>query len=220
MPHGTLAITARGDGSRWYGRISITVAAAREAGLKEGTRISAKCIGGEIVIQPDEAGRIRFPAARGKAEPKHAFEAATSTLGLREVKLCQSPTHTEVSEGQIKMRVPEECRAAEETKERKPRKEPARQQPEQTPAQLAGLPKHYGSAAAIITEAGRSGKLVRPMSLPEIIAKLIELGQNVQVQGPRFFKLNGKSVTSSDLLDEINRLSGSTEHDRIALIMD
>ena len=220
MPHGTLAITARGDGSRWYGRLSIAVADARQAGLKEGARVSARCVEGDIVIQADENGKIRFPAAKGKAEPKHAFEAATTTLGLREVKMCQAATHTEVIDGQVRMRVPEECRSAEEPRKRKPRKEAKRPAVEPAPADLAGLPKHYGAAAAIITEAGRSGKLVRPMKLGEIVARLIELGQDVQVQGPRFFKLNGKSVTSPDLLDEVNRLSGSTEHDRIALIVD
>lgn len=221
MPaQGTLAITARGDGNRWYGRISIAVAVARKASLKEGVRVSARCVDGAIVIQADEQGRIKFPAPKGKAEPKHAFEAATTTLGLRAVKLCQAVTQAEVVDGQIRLRVPEECLSDAEPKPKKARKEAARPARQEPPPLPPGTPKPYGTAAAIITEAGRSGKTVRPMALHEIVEKIAEFGQDVRVMGPRFFKLNGKSVTTSDLLDEVNRLCGSTEHDRIALIMN
>jgi len=219
MPaHGTLAITARGDGTRWYGRISISVAIARKACLKEGTRVSARCVDGEIVIKADDYGRIKFPAAKGKADPKHAFEAATSTLGLRHVKLCQAATQTQADIGEVRLKVPEDCLSAD------PPKKPGRRKDEtRKPAPVVldpAAPKLYGAAGAIVTEAGRSGKVVRPMTLADIVERISEMGQDIKVLGPRFFKLNGKSVTMPDLLDEVNRLCGSTEHDRIALIVD
>lgn len=219
MPaHGTLAITARGDGTRWYGRISISAAVARKACLSEGVRVSARCVGGEIVIKADDYGRIRFPAAKGKADPKHAFEAATSTLGLKHVKLCQSPTRTKIEVGEVRLQVPEDCLSADPPKKAGRRKEDSRKA---VPLPVApDAPKLYGAAGAIVTEAGRAGKLVRPMSLAEIVSRIAEMGQDVKVLGPRFFKLNGKSVTMPDLLDEVNRLCGSTEHDRIALVVE
>lgn len=219
MPaHGTLAITARGDGTRWYGRISISVSIARKACLKEGVRVSARCVDGEIVIKADDYGRIRFPAAKGKSDPKHAFEAATSTLGLRHVKHCQASTQTHADIGEVRLKVPEDCLSGEPPKRIGRRKDEARK-----PVPLVhdpATPKLYGAAGAIVTEAGRAGKVVKPMTLHEIVARISEMGQDVKVLGPRFFKLNGKSVTMPDLLDEVNRLCGSTEHDRIALVVD
>lgn len=217
---GTLAITARGDGSRWYGRISISVAVAREAKLKEGVKISAKCVDGVIIIQADEQGRIRFPPARGKSDPKHAFEAATTTLGLREARLCQSIAETEVVDGQVRLKVPEECLSNEPPKPRKARKETAKPRLVPAPPKGEGGGKLYGAAAAIVTEAARSGKVVRPMTLDQIIHRLGELGADVRVSGPRLFLLNDRTATIADLLDEVNRLNGSTEHDRIILIVD
>lgn len=217
---GTLAITARGDGSRWYGRISISVAVAREANLKEGVKISAKCVDGVLVIQADEQGRIRFPPARGKSDPKHAFEAATTTLGLREARLRQNAAETEVVDGQVRLKVPEECISNEPPKPRKPRRESARPRPPAPPPESERGERLYGAAAAIVTEAGRSGKVVRPLTLPQIVERLREFGSEVRATGPRFFLLDGKGATIADLLDEVNRLSGSTEHDRIILVMD
>jgi len=217
---GTLAITARGGGSRWYGRISISVAVAREAKLREGTKVSAKCVDGVIIIQADEQGRIRFPPARGKSDPKHAFEAATTTLGLREARLCQCIAETEVSDGQVRLKVPEECLSNEPPRPRKPRKEAVRQRPSPAAPEGEKGEKLYGTAAAIVTEAARSGKVVRPMTLLQIMERLMDLGAEVRATGPRLFVLNGRSATTADLLDEVNRLSGSTEHDRIALIME
>lgn len=223
MPsHGTLAITARGDGSRWYGRVSIPVATARAARLREGVRISARCEEGVIIIHADERGRIRFPAAKGKADPRHAFEAATGTLGLKDVRLIQSIASLDVVDGEIRIRVPEDCLAGEDCdrQQKKPRKEgrgPARtrEMPDPPPG-----PRAYGTAATVITEARRAGKSVQPMTLSDVVARLAEMGQEIVPQGPRFFRLNGQNVTVPDLLDAVNKLNGSTEHDRIVLIVD
>ncbi len=57
----------------------------KEAGFQEGMRISAKGVNGRIVIQIDDKGPINFPRKNGKGNPRYAFEAATTTLGLKEM---------------------------------------------------------------------------------------------------------------------------------------
>jgi hypothetical protein len=66
-----------------------------------------------IIIQPDEQGRIRFPPSRGKTSPRHAFEAATATLGLRELPLSQTPSATEIEDGVVRIKVPPELLASD-----------------------------------------------------------------------------------------------------------
>lgn len=220
--HGTIAITARGDGSRWYGRISISIELAQEVSIKEGDRVSARFTDEGIVIYADENGRIKIPAAKGKNDKKHAFEAATTTLGLKEVKLSQQAVATEIMGDTILIRVPSDYLAGDNPKKRKPRKKVVKAAaPQQRREVYSAYPQTriYGAAAAIVTEANRSGKKVRPMNLFEIIDLLKELGQNVEIIGPRFFKLNGQSVTMSDLADKANKLSGCTDQDRIILVM-
>lgn len=221
--HGTIAITARGDGSRWYGRISISLEMAQQISIKEGDRVSARFTEEGIIIYADENGRIKIPAAKGKNDKKHAFEAATTTLGLKEVKLSQQAVGTEVVDDTILIRVPSEYLAGDNPKKRKPRKKAIKSvQPQQKREIYPTFTQHrvFGSAAAIVTEANRSGKKVRPMNLKEIIDLLIKDGQDVKVLGPRFFKLNGQSVTPSDLADTANKVSGCTDQDRIILVMD
>lgn len=221
--HGTIAITARGDGSRWYGRISISIEMAQEVSIKEGDRVSARFTDEGIVIYADENGRIKIPAAKGKNDKKHAFEAATTTLGLKEVKLSQQAVATEIMGDTILIRVPSDYLAGDNPKKRKPRKKVVKASaPQQRREVYSAYPQTriYGAAAAIVTEANRSGKKVRPMNLFEIIDLLKELGQNVEIIGPRFFKFNGQSVTMSDLADKANKLSGCTDQDRIILVMD
>lgn len=221
--HGTIAITARGDGSRWYGRISISLEMAQQVDIKEGDRVSARFIDDGIIIYPDENGRIKIPAAKGKNDKKHAFEAATTTLGLKEIKLSQQAVATEIIENSILIRVPPDFLAGENQKKRKPRKKIIKSSQPTLRREILPLfqtNRIYGSAAAIVTEANRSGKKVRPMNLQQIIDLLREHGQNVVVVGPRFFKLNGQSVTSSDLADTANKVSGSTDQDKIILVLD
>lgn len=222
MPgHGTLAITARGCGSRWYGRVSIPADVAKAARLSAGTRVSARCEGGIIIIQADDQGRIRFPEARGKQFPRHAFEAATRTLGLKEIRLTQASAVTEISEGEVRLKVPDECLAGEDQKPARPRRtKPRRERIMPDPADMGEAARRYGSAAAITLEAARSGRRVRAMTLPEVVSLLGDLGVTVDVQGPRYFRLDGESANASDLVERANRLSGSTDHDRIVLIMD
>lgn len=221
--HGTIAITARGDGSRWYGRISISLEIAQQISISEGDRVSARFTDEGIVIYPDEHGRIKIPEAKGKNEKKHAFEAATTTLGLKEIRLSQQAVGTEIIEGTILVKVPTEYLAGDNPKKRKPRKKTIKPMPPQQKREYHPIfiqNKIHGSAAAIVTEANRSGKKVRPMSLTEIIELLMEKGQDIKIMGPRFFKLNGKSVTPSDLADTANKISGCTDQDRIILVMD
>jgi len=218
---GTLAITARGDGNRWYGRISVPAEVAAAANIKEGTRVTARRTDLMIVIEADEFGRLKFPKARGKGTRRHAFEAATSTLGLKTTRMPQSGIHVEARDGQIRIHVPELWLSENHKPKPKPKK-PKSKKPEKTkdsPVQQAGQ-KLWGTAAAIVTEARRSGKQVQPKSLAEIVEMIRQKGVDINVAGPRLFKLRGATVTSSDLLDEVNRLYGCSEQDRIALIMD
>jgi hypothetical protein len=221
MPEqGTLAITARGDGSRWYGRISIPESVARKAGLVAGTRVTARCCEGVIVIHADEQGRIRFPAARGKSHARHAFEAATSTLGLRDTPLSQTLVPTEVEEGSVMIRVPEGYLAEEVKLRRRPRKEPPR--PEITETEDVPVVRTVGSgaAAALVTEATRVGKVVRPLSLPEAIRLVEEAGNKVEILGPRIFRLNGTTASLSDLAEVVSRVSGSTDQNKIVIVLN
>jgi len=222
MPEqGTLAITARGDGSRWYGRISIPESCARQAGLVAGARVTARCADGVIVIQADDQGRIRFPPARGKSSPRHAFEAATATLGLREVPLSQTPSATEVEEGAVRIKVPEEFLANDQKLRKKPRKETPKADPSKETASVAPVRiGGNGAAATLITEAGRAGKVVRPLSLSKAIALVKEAGHTVEMLGPRMFKLNGASASLSDLSEMAAKVSGSTEQNRVVIVLD
>lgn len=222
MPEqGTLAITARGDGSRWYGRISIPESSARQAGLIAGARVTARCSDGMIVIQADDQGRIRFPQARGKSSPRHAFEAATATLGLREVPLSQTASPTEVEEGAVRIKVPEEFLASDVKHRKKPKKETpkadtAKEQTAPVPIRIGG----NGAAATLVTEAGRAGKVVKPLSLKHAIEMIVEAGNTVEMLGPRMFKLNGVSASLSDLAEMATKVSGSTDHNRVVIVLD
>lgn len=221
---GTIAITARGDGNRWYGRISIPLEAASEAHLKEGDRVSTRCQDCYIIIFPDEHGRIKLPPARGKSDRRHAFEAATATLGLRENRLPQMLAETTVIDGNVYVRIPDEFLAGEDQKKRRPRKKLVKSTPPSAAPkvirQVQPSSRIWGAAAAIVTEATRANKQVRPMNLGQIVSLLKEKGSDLVIAGPRFFKLNGKSVTASDLQDEVNKVCGCTEQDRIVLVMD
>jgi len=222
MPEqGTLAITARGDGSRWYGRISIPESSARQAGLVAGARVTARCADGVILIQADDQGRIRFPPARGKSSPRHAFEAATATLGLREVPLSQTPSPTEVEEGAVRIKVPEEFLANDQKHRKKPRKETPKADPSKEPSAPAPIRiGGNGAAATLVTEAGRAGKVVRPLSLQKAIALIVEAGHKVDMLGPRMFKINDVTSSLSDLSELASKVTGSTEQNRVVIVLD
>jgi len=225
VEQGTLAITARGDGSRWYGRISIPESSARAAGLFPGTKISARCSDGAIQIRADEQGRIRLPPARGKLCPRHAFEAATSTLGLKEVPLAQTPSTTEISEGQIRILVPHELIAGINRVKRKPRREPVRVPARNDDDDDVTPPKSVklaggGAAEALVTEAKRAGKNVRPLSIERAIEILTSSGYVVSRLGPRLFNVNGESASVSDIAEMTARAVGASDHDRVVIVLN
>ncbi|MCZ7861657.1 hypothetical protein O9X98_09605 [Agrobacterium salinitolerans] len=206
MPEqGSIAITARGDKSRWYGRVSIPQSLANEANLTAGMRVSAKCASGYIIIYPDENGRIKFPGMTGKTNPRHAFEAATTTLGLREVLIPQSPTHTFIREGRIHIRVPDECIATETKTRKRAKRDDARTPPPSPKPTLTPVHGIYGATAAVVIEANRAGKKVRPMDDRQIVQLLRELGNEVQQLGPRLYRFQNKTSTISDLLEAANK---------------
>lgn len=218
---GTLAITARGDGNRWYGRISVPADIAAEARIREGSRVSARRQENQIIIEADDNGRLSFPKPRGKSVKRHAFEAATSTLGLKMVRMPQCGIHIDAIEGQIRVHVPDVW-LCDEHKPRRRQRKPRERKPSQPMAQKKSYEgeKMWGTAGAIVTEARRSGKQVAPKTLQQVVDMIREKGVEVKVAGPRLFFLYGKSVTSSDLLDEVNKLYNCSDQNRIALIME
>lgn len=219
---GSLAITARSDGNRWYGRVSIPENVAKEAGFQEGMRISAKGSNGRIIIQIDDKGPIKFPPKTGKGNPRYAFEAATTTLGLREMVRPQTPTKIIIEEGQIHLLVSPDLISTTQKPRKKNKKEPKqRSNQENVRAVFTPVTGTYGAAAAIITEANRQNKVVRPMTAIEIIRYLEENGHVVKPLGPRLFKLNDKkTVTVSDLQDLANKVFKGNESNKIVLIAD
>jgi hypothetical protein len=220
MPEqGSIAITARGDNSRWYGRVSIPQSLASEANLTAGMRVSAKCAQGHIVIFPDENGRIKFPGTTGKTNPRHAFEAATTTLGLREAPIPQQNAPAFVREGRIHIRVPEECVATEAKTRKRAKKEDSRTPPPSPRPTLTPVNGIYGATAAVVIEANRAGKKVRPMDISEVVTLLRSLGHEVVPLGPRLFQHQGRSSTISDLLEAANKLTAHTGEGTIILEM-
>lgn len=218
---GSLAITARGDGSRWYGRLSIPESAAQAAGLSAGIRVSARYAEGTIIVQADELGRIRFPPARGKSWPRHSFEAATSTLGLREATLPQTPALTEIEDGMVRITVPEEYRSLNVKARRKPRRMAPR--PESTPSAVPDIPLRIGAsgaAAALVTEATRAVKTVRPVGPANVMEIVRGAGHVVEQLGPRLFRLDGATKSLSDMFDLAWKISGSTESNKIVIVLD
>lgn len=206
MPEqGSIAITARGDKSRWYGRISIPKSLANDASLTTGMRVSAKCANGYIIIYADDNGRIMFPGITGKTNPRHAFEAATTTLGLREVLLPQSPTHTFIRDGRIHIRVPDECIATEAKARKRTRRDDAKTPPPTPKPTLTPVRGYYGATAAVVIEANRAGKKVRPMDDVQIVQLLRELGNEVKQLGPRLYLFQNRTSTISDLLEAANK---------------
>lgn len=216
---GSIAITARGDNSRWYGRVSIPQSLASEASLTAGMRVSAKCASGYIIIYPDDNGRIKFPGTTGKINPRHAFEAATTTLGLREVLIPQSPAFTFIKEGRIHIRVPEECVATEAKARKRAKKEDSRTPPPAPRPTLTPVSGIYGATAAVVIEANRAGKKVRPMNQHEIVEVLRGLGHEVKQIGARLFSHQGRSASISDLLEAANKLTASSGEGPIILEM-
>jgi len=220
MPEqGSIAITARGDNSRWYGRVSIPQSLANEANLAAGMRVSAKCAAGYIIIYPDENGRIKFPGTTGKTNPRHAFEAATTTLGLREVPVPQSPAPTFVKEGRIHIRVPEECVATEAKTRKRAKKEDSRTPPPSPRLTLTPISGIYGATAAVVIEANRAGKKVRPMDTFQIVSLLRSLGNEITQLGERLFNFQGRSSNVSDLLEAANKLTAHLGEGTIILEM-
>lgn len=220
MPEqGSIAITARGDKSRWYGRVSIPQSLANEANLSAGMRVSAKCAAGYIIIYPDDNGRIKFPGMTGKTNPRHAFEAATTTLGLREVLIPQSPTHTFIKEGRIHIRVPDECIATESKTRKRLKRDDTKTPPPSPKPTLTPVHGIYGATAAVVIEANRAGKKVRPMEPMQIITLLRDLGNEVKPLGPRLFMFQGKTSTISDLLEAANKQTAAQGEGTIILEM-
>jgi hypothetical protein len=220
MPEqGSIAITARGDKSRWYGRVSIPQSLASEANLSAGMRVSAKCASGYIIIFPDENGRIKFPGMTGKSNPRHAFEAATTTLGLREVLVPQQSTPAFIRDGRVHIRVPEESVATETKTRSRTKKEDSKTPPPSPKPTLTPVHGIYGATAAVVIEANRAGKKVRPMEPHQIVALLRELGNEVKPIGPRLFHFQGRTSTISDLLDAANKQTAASGEGTIILEM-
>lgn len=217
---GSLAITARGDGNRWYGRVSIPESVARKANIREGMRVNARCVDGLIVIAPEDQGRIKFPPAKGKGHPRHAFEAATSTLGLREVKMDQQTATIYVEDGAVKIRVPVDCLAADALNTRKFKKDPPKTPSNPPRAMVTPAYGIHGTAKALMIEASRAGKEIRAMSIGQVIQLLRDSGRTVDIQGPRFYRLDGASANIADILEAARKVAGDTDNNRIALIMD
>jgi bifunctional DNA-binding transcriptional regulator/antitoxin component of YhaV-PrlF toxin-antitoxin module len=217
---GSLAITARGDGNRWYGRVSIPESVARKANIREGMRVNARCVDGMIIIQPEDQGRIKFPGAKGKSNPRHAFEAATSTLGLREIKLDQANALICVEDGSVKIRVPEEYLAADAKAVRKIKKEPLRSSSNPPRTIAAATYGVHGTAKTLMIEANRQGKDVRPVGPDTVLDILRAAGRKVEELGPRFFRIDGQSANLADLYDAARKVSGDTDQNRIALITE
>lgn len=221
MPNqGSIAITSRNGGDRWYGRVSIPEAVAREAGLREGIRVSARNDDGAIVIFQDDCGRIKFPGAKGRSFPRHSFEAATSTLGLQEIHLAQQITKVEVVNGEIIVNVPEEFMAKDLKGRRRVRKDiprPVRKASGEVPV---AQPRDFGTASTLITEANRAGKAVRPMNLGEMIEELKKHGKTLVRMGPRLFRLDEQTISLADLQDACAKALGASDHDRVVLVLD
>lgn len=218
--YGTIAITSRADGNRWYGRISIPESIAKSAGILEGMKISAKCIEGLIEIRLDEQGRIKFPAAKGKNIQRHAFEAATTTLGLREIPLSQCATEIIVENNIIKIKVPNDCLSNDIRSNKKNKKEVLKSDYEILKPHVS-LQKNLlgkGSAAAIVTEANRVGKSVQPMNINQILNILKEKKYKVEQIGARLFSIDGKNISLPDLMDMAYKLTESNEQNKIILI--
>jgi len=220
MPEqGSIAITARGDKSRWYGRVSIPQSLASEASLAAGMRVSARCANGYIIIYPDENGRIRFPGMTGKSNPRHAFEAATTTLGLREVLVPQSPAHTFIRDGRIHIKVPDECVATEAKSRKRARRDDGKSPPPAPKPTLTPVHGMYGATAAVVIEANRAGKKVRPMDDRQIVRLLLELGNDVRQLGPRLYLFQNRTSTISDLLEAANKQTADSGEGIIILEM-
>lgn len=81
------------------------------------------------------------------------------------------------------------------------------------------LPRENETAYAIEVEAGRVNREVQTMSLADVVAALREMGRKVDIQGPRFFRLDGHGATASDLLEALRKAIGGTAADRIVLIL-
>lgn len=217
---GSLAITARGDGNRWYGRVSIPESVARKANIREGMRVNARCVDGAIIIQPEDQGRIKFPPPKGKSNPRHAFEAATSTLGLRETKLDQANALICIEDGCVKIRVPEEYLADDAKAVRKIKKDPPRTSANPPRAIAAATFGVHGTAKTLMIEANRQGREVRPMGVETVLDILKGAGRKVEVLGPRFFRIDGQSANLADLFETARKISGDSDQNRIALITD
>lgn len=221
MPNqGSLAITSRNGGDRWYGRVSIPETVAREAGFREGSRVSARNEDGSIVIFQDDCGRIKFPGAKGRSFPRHSFEAATSTLGLSDTHLAQQTTKVEVIKGEIVVFVPEGYMAKDLKGRRKIRRDIPK--PIKKTSDEIRVPRttDFGTASTLLTDANRQGKAVRPMTLSQMIDELGKHGTTVEKMGPRLFKMNGDTASLADVQDACSKALGASDHDRIVLVLD
>lgn len=216
---GSIAITARGDSSRWYGRISVPHSLAAEVGLTAGMRIGTRCHDGHILIFPDDGGRIRFPGTTGKNNPRHAFEAATSTLGLKEIAFPQSGVHMFVKQGIVHVKIPDQCVSTESKARKKVKKEEAKTPSVSSKPPAIPLRGVYGASAAVLIEANRAGKKVRPMNQQQIVDLLKELGHDVKQLGPRLYNFQNRSSSISDLLEAANRLTSGDGKGTIILEM-
>lgn len=221
---GKLAVTARGDGSRWYGRISIPESVAKAAGIAPGAKIAARRGKSELLIQANDSGRIKFPAVTGKSSRMHAFEASTTTLGLREAQTSQITTRLEATPGLIRISIPAEM-FAHEIKQKKMKNLPAR--PLQNEARPLSVEYPFpirtmglGTVSTLLTEANRAGKVVRPVSLGRAIEMLRENGHEIQQIGARLFRIDGRSASLPELSETLSAETNSNEHDKIVIVLD
>jgi hypothetical protein len=124
-----------------------------------------------------------------------------------------------VKDGRIHVRVPTECVSTEIKTRKRARKteiKPPVTSPKPILTPVQGI---YGATAAVVIEANRAGKKVRPMEAEEIVALLQEAGHEVKPLGPRLYLFQGKTSNISDLLEAANKHAAKQGEGTIILEM-
>ena len=115
--------------------------------------------------------------------------------------------------------MPDECVATETKTRKRAKRDDARTPPPSPKPTLTPVYGIYGATAAVVIEANRAGKKVRPMEPMQIVSLLKELGNDIKQLGPRLFLFQGKTSTISDLLEAANKQTASLGEGTIILEM-
>jgi hypothetical protein len=210
---GTLAITARGGGERWYARASLPAEAVRAAGWAPGERLAAIPEEGcwlKFSVSP--SGAIRLPRASGKGGRRHVFEAAVATLGLKPIQFPQEDAAAEAVGAAVRLRVPgglldlaPRPRSRKSRGERVAQFEPAQRKPRRVESrEISQAEAEPDPAGALIADARRSGRDVVPASVEDVFAFFAESGRRAERIGERLFRLDGQVVNGAALADAAN----------------